>query len=411
MKYYFGSPRKDIKQIYKGKFLTTFKSIACCFAINLDQVYGQFNKKYTSINWGYDQWSKSEKELEKQQIPKLIKITNNAKDWIKTFGTSVGYLYEIEADEYLINHLETFNNSNPKWQVVYNGNKKLSVKLIKTLTLDWQCKYSKAKSDRDGFANIGGDKFQKPYSIQILKQKYPKLLNDEVHVWRAKNGIELIHKQPDFEQQKRIFYNWNLMSKKDKQFSDRKSKRMFKMDNLEHHNYIMQNEWFEENYFELNDVRNRYDKRDMQLNGWKFIHISTSNKPLTFVPRVPKNTMTFPTKYKQFNQDNNIPRICASNSIFGALSAFGGNDVMKDDVFYVHLLQPKITVNNSEVAKFVPDAICTGQVWILDDEIKSKVVSKIKIGAMLPYIYTFLKFDNEYFCCNKYHDYELEIIE
>jgi hypothetical protein len=36
----------------------------------------------------------------------------------------------------------------------------------------------------------------------------------------------------------------------------------------------------------------------MELNGWNFIHISQSNKPLTLTPRVPKNTMTFPTKYK-----------------------------------------------------------------------------------------------------------------
>ena len=88
---YFGSPQKDIKQIKEGKFLTTFKSIAACFAIDLEEVYGQLNKKYTSINWGYDQWQKSENYLNKQKIPKLIKIRNNAKEWIKTSGSSIGY--------------------------------------------------------------------------------------------------------------------------------------------------------------------------------------------------------------------------------------------------------------------------------------------------------------------------------
>lgn len=408
-KLYFGSPKNDIKQIYKGKFLTSFKSIACCFAINLDDVYGQFNKKYTSINWGYDQWNKSEEYLNKQQIPKLIKITNNAKDWIKTFGVSIGYLYQIEVDEYIEKHLETFNDNDPKWQIVYNGNKKIPTKLIKEVKINWQCKYSKIKSDKCGFANIGGEKFQPPYSLDILKQKYPKLLKDEVHVWRAKNQIELIHKQPDFQEQKRIFYNWNLMPKKDKEISDKKSKRLFGMTNIQHHHYIMQNQWFEENYLELNDMRNRYNKKDMELNGWSFIHISQSNKPLTLTPRVPKNTMTFPAKYKQFNQDNNIARICASNSIFGAISALS-SDIRTNDIYYVHLLDPKTIVNNSEVAKFVPDAISTGQVWILDDEIKTKVVAKITIGALLPYTYTFITFDNGNFCGNEYYDYEIELI-
>ena len=34
---------------------------------------------------------------------------------------------------------------------------------------------------------------------ETLKELYPKLLDDPVHKWRAKNGIELIHKEPDFQ--------------------------------------------------------------------------------------------------------------------------------------------------------------------------------------------------------------------
>ena len=39
------------------------------------------------------------------------------------------------------------------------------------------------------------------------------------------------------------------------------------------------------------------------------------------------------------------------------------------------------------------------------DEIKSKVVGKLKIGNMLPYMYMFLKVKDN-FKCSVYHDYD-----
>lgn len=408
MKLYFGSPINNIKQIYKGKFLTQYKAIASCFCIDKNDLFGQFNKKYTSINWSYNIWNLSIKQLQKNKIPKYIQIYNNAKDWIQTDGNSTGYIYELDTDEYIENHLQQFNDSDIKIECIYTGNKKLSVKLTHQIDIDWNCIYKKFMSNRFGFANIGEGKFEPPYSIQILKQKYPKLLKDEIHVWRAKKQIELIHEEPDFEQQKRIFYNWNLMSKKNKETSDRKSKQLFGIDNIQHHRIIMQNKWFNENYKQLSQIRNIYDKRDMQLNGWKFIHLSKSKEKLTLVPRIPKNTMKFDKEHKQFNQDNKIKRICVSNSILGAISAISSK-IKKNDVYYVHLLKPKTIINNSQVAKFVPDAISTGQIWILDDEITTEIVGKITIKSQLPYIYTFVK-DDDWFCCNDYYDYNLEII-
>lgn len=502
---YFGSHNDNIKEISSGKFLTSFKSIACCFAINLEEVYGDLNKKYTSINWGYDQWSKSKKYLEKQEIPKLIKITNNAKDWIKTEGKSIGYLYSIDVDDYLLNNIERFLTSDPELEVIYTGKKKLPVKLVKKLNLNWECEFSELKynqtipeiknisfpineintlknknniittrvsadyntffkndivktpwdsyfiiSDRIeitninkhpyydeltkdqikflskynkiailtlekivksdflldkeyklGYATIGAEKYEKPYDVETLKELYPKLLDDPVHKWRAKNGIELIHKEPDFQEQKRIFYNWNIMPKTLQEKSDKKSKQLFKCSNLEYHNWIMENEWHDENYFELTDCRQRYDKRDMEENGLKYIHISLSNKPITFIPRIPENVMDLRGKWKQFSENNKIPRICCSNSIFGAIAAI---KIQQNKTYYVHLLEPKKVVNNQEVAQYVPDALATGECWILDDEIKSTVVGKIEIGSLLPYVYTFLKDDNNFKCVN-YHDY------
>ena len=401
---YFGSTKNNIKEITAGKFLTSFKSIACCFAIDLEEVYGDLNKKYTSINWGYDQWNKSETYLNKQLIPEKIKITNNAKEWIKTSGTSIGYLYIVEVDDYVLNHLETFNDSDPKWEVVYNGKKKIPVKLVKKLKLNWECEYSKIKSDRCGFASIGAEKYENPYDVETLKKLYPKLLDDPVHRWRAKNGIELIHKEPDFQEQKRIFYNWLAMPKSFQEKSDKKSQQLFKCSNLENHNWIMENEWHDENYFELADCRQRYDKRDMEENGLKYIHISLSNKPITFKPRIPENVMEFKGGWKQFSENKTIPRICCSNSIFGAISAISAIKVKENKIFYVHLLEPKKVLSNQEVVQYVPDAMATGECWILDNEIKSMVIGKIEVGSLLPYTYVFLK-EQDNFCRANFYDY------
>ena len=50
---YFGSSEKDLSEITDGKFLTTFFPIACCFAISIDDIYGELNKRYYSINFGH----------------------------------------------------------------------------------------------------------------------------------------------------------------------------------------------------------------------------------------------------------------------------------------------------------------------------------------------------------------------
>ena len=243
---YFGSSNPDIKEISKGKFLTTFKSIASCFAINLNDVY-QENKRYYSINWGYDQWSKSEKYLNKQLIPNLIKITNNAIDWKPTAGTSIGYLYAVKVNNYLLNHIETFNNSDPKWEVIYNGELDLPVTLIEKLELNWTCEYSKQKSDNCGFA-IEKPIYERPWTYNEVKQHYgkyiaDKLYKDPVHKWRMETGIELIHKEPDLAEQKRIWKNWQLMPDEYKQISDEKCIEFTGMTNDKLHKFIMKNNW------------------------------------------------------------------------------------------------------------------------------------------------------------------------
>ena len=58
--------------------------------------------------------------------------------------------------------------------------------------------------------------YQRPYTAEEIKELYPDkadvLLKDPVHLWRAETGIELIHKEPTLDEQKRIWANWNEMS-------------------------------------------------------------------------------------------------------------------------------------------------------------------------------------------------------
>ena len=54
-----------------------------------------------------------------------------------------------------------------------------------------------------------------------------------------KTGIELIHREPDEEEQVRIWKNWQLMTDEQKKISDEKSKELFGVDNAAHNAFIM----------------------------------------------------------------------------------------------------------------------------------------------------------------------------
>lgn len=74
------------------------------------------------------------------------------------------------------------------------------------------------------------------YDPPLSYDKLPDhLKNDEVHAWRAKTGIELIHKEPTIEEMERIWNNWNAMTDEQKAISDKKSIELFGMDNCTHY--------------------------------------------------------------------------------------------------------------------------------------------------------------------------------
>lgn len=105
------------------------------------------------------------------------------------------------------------------------------------------------KSDN---CEISGDKetpvYERPWTYDEIKQHYGKFVADNLskdpcHKWRMETGIELIHKEPDLDEQKRIWKNWQLMSDEDKQISDEKCIELFGMTNSRLHEFIMKNNW------------------------------------------------------------------------------------------------------------------------------------------------------------------------
>ena len=61
-------------------------------------------------------------------------------------------------------------------------------------------------------------KYEAPYPLSKLPNHLKK---DPTHNWRARTGIELIHKEPYLKEQKRIWRNWNLMTPEQKEKSDK----------------------------------------------------------------------------------------------------------------------------------------------------------------------------------------------
>lgn len=388
---FFGSPNEET-EVVNGKYLTMLPGIASIFMIDMHDLFQFLNKPYKNISFEYDVWNRKPDSLLKPA--KFVKITNNVKDWIKTSGTSQGYIHRILLTDKIKAKLKIVNNSDIRYEVVYDGNEPLKIDKVFKRKIKWNCKYSSELVAKYGEASFI-TKYEPPYPLDILKEKYPKLLKDPVHVWRAKNEIELIHKEPTYDEQKRIFFNWLAMPRNKQEISDKKEKELVDATNMNYHNFIMEKYWHDENYKELSDLRKMYDNRDMFLNGLKYIHLSRSSKPLVLKPRIPETTT--------YLENKTVPRICVSTSMFGALAAVPNKGGTKR--FYVHLIEPQKVLENEEVLQYVPDAGGSGECWVFDDEIETKVVGEVIINCDLPNIYAYSKKSDNNFRCLTYKDY------
>lgn len=91
---------------------------------------------------------------------------------------------------------------------------------------------------------IKDEQYEPPMSLNDIRRNYGDelyntLKNDVVHSWRANTGIELIHKEPSYEELVRIMKNWELMPKNLKIKSDKKSIELFGMTNKQHYNKLI----------------------------------------------------------------------------------------------------------------------------------------------------------------------------
>lgn len=115
--------------------------------------------------------------------------------------------------------------------------------------------------------------YERPYTYEELVKHYGKyvankLSNDPCHKWRMETGIELIHKEPDLDDQKKIWKNWQLMSDEAKQKSDEKCIELFGMTNERLNSYILKNRWNgEKNKSKFNAIYEDIMKESLNKNN------------------------------------------------------------------------------------------------------------------------------------------------
>jgi hypothetical protein len=95
----------------------------------------------------------------------------------------------------------------------------------------WEFIQSRLGTPSEKTATDVPTRYDPPWAFDLLP---PYLQNDPVHAWRGKEGIELIHREPDLKELLRIWANWQLMSKSLKRKSEKKSKELFGLTNAEH---------------------------------------------------------------------------------------------------------------------------------------------------------------------------------
>ena len=105
-------------------------------------------------------------------------------------------------------------------------------------------------------------RYEPPYSLnEIIKRYGYKLaikicghtkngkpdsnnsVGQNVHMWRAMTGIELVHPEPSLEEQIRVRKNWDLMNPEMKKISDLKCKEFYGFDNKTNFKKIMKEKW------------------------------------------------------------------------------------------------------------------------------------------------------------------------
>lgn len=194
----------------------------------------------------------------------------------------------------------------------------------------------------------------------MTKKEQAKLINNTT-------DLIIIYEAESYLEQEILAQKYLNLNNKLQKISDKKSKEIFGEDNMTRNDKYML-----KYYFHLQKIK-KYYMQDMINNNLNLIHLSKSATPIIMHPRVPNNKLT-----KKGVENNTIPRICFSNSIFGALAAI---EPRQGDEMYVHIpINPQKIILNKDVIKYVPDAINTGETWILDNYLYTNIVGKVIVG-------------------------------
>lgn len=210
------------------------------------------------------------KELQ-NEFPQLV-------DWYIDDADMLGKFKKESIRENTIIHEELFNPSDyifTKEDLYYNISKfaygdMYDIDMVDTASEEGRGSLFIIRRPPDNFIK---ESYEKPYSPEEIKKNYPKiaskLLSDPAHKWRAETGVELIHKEPSIEEQKRIWRNWKQMPDNMKKKSDEKSIELFGIDNKTHNNQIMKS--LKESYIEESAIEKKYkcpfcDTRDTKAN-------------------------------------------------------------------------------------------------------------------------------------------------
>lgn len=152
-------------------------------------------------------------------------------------------------------------------------------------------------------------KYERPYTYEELVKHYgkyvaDKLSNDPCHKWRMETGIELIHKEPDLDEQKRIWENWQLMTDEDKQKSDEKCIELFGLTNERLNSYILKNNWTNQESNKFNLVYKNIMKKTLDTNSNdknKLYHFSFPLFKMSSFPFLNKLNSNTKKSYGMFN--------------------------------------------------------------------------------------------------------------
>ena len=110
--------------------------------------------------------------------------------------------------------------------------------------------------------------YEPPWTIDRIRKEYgddvaDRLAKDPVHKWRSDTGIELIHKEPNEDELRRIIANWRLMDAVKKRRSNRMSKKLFGKTNLQHADELLKAERLAKARKFVEDVRRMALKRKL----------------------------------------------------------------------------------------------------------------------------------------------------